>query len=521
MSVGQRSLFGMLTGAGSVVIKAGLNILLIPIIIAKLGLDQFGLYILLIALFEVAILLDLGATGALVALLGGSADQERQRRSYLKTGNLLLGALSVFLLATGLAVVPWFADIFNIAPALQGTAQTGFSLVLLEAVLTLYSCYGCSVLLAHCAHQWSNLADTLYALIANVGAVIALLNGGDLVTVMALRLAAAIVRLILINLYTHRIEPFAFFPKTGFCAQSANRLLRLSGHAMMINFSIIMSHKIDDIVIARFLPLSAVGIYEIVFRFLGVIIQICLKLHEGIYPLFAKMSALRQTAEARQLFLRMSCFFNLAACLMMLLIVLFYRELFLIFSAGKVPVEQTLPILAVAVPCVLSGVLQMPANAFLFTSGQQRFLSVTSILAALANLTLSLILVHSFGLVGVALGTLIPQLIQHQWGLIGKTCRHLEISFLQYVRSVYGAILLPLFASFVWVTLWRTLLPVNALNLFSIALIASGAMLIGGLLWFRLTATPSERQLVSITLSSRLPKRFSQDKSSALTVDNA
>lgn len=521
MSLGQRSLFGMLTGAGSVIIKTGLNILLIPILIAKLGLDQFGLYILLIAIFEVAILLDLGATGALVALLGGAAEQEENRRAYLKVGNLLLGILSALFLLAGLAIAPWFSDIFNIASPLQATAQLGFAFILIEAALTLYSCYGCSVLLAHCAHQWSNLADTLYALIANVGALIALLNGGDLVTVIALRLAASILRLLVIAIQTHRIEPFAFFPKIAFCKQSASELIRLSGHAMMINFSIIMSHKIDDIVIARFLPISAVGIYEIVFRFLGVTIQICLKLHEGVYPLFAKMSALRQSKEARQLFLRMSCFLNLSASLMLMLIVLFYRELFLIFSAGKVPIGQTLPILAAAVPCVLSGVLQMPANAFLFTSGQQRFLSVTSILAALANLILSVSLVQAFGILGVAIGTLIPQLVQHQWGLIGKTCRILNVSLLQYLKAVYGAIFIPLMTSFLWVQAWRFMLPVNLLNLVSIALISISAMLLGGLLWFKLTATDTERHLLSVTLSSRLPKLFRKSQPSALTVDNA
>lgn len=526
MSLGQRSLFGMLTGAGSVVIKTGLNILLIPILIAKLGLDQFGLYILLIAIFEVAILLDLGSTSALVTLLGKTEEASVKRRSCLSIGNLLLITLSGLFLFIGLIVTPWFSSIFNITPALHGMAQTGFLLVILEATLTLYSCYGRSVLLANSAHQWTNLADTFYALIANLGAAIALLNGGNLVTVMSLRLAATVVRILIMTVQTYRVEPLALTPGVPFCKQSASELIRLSAHAMTINFSIIMSHKIDDIVIARFLPISAVGIYEIVFRFLGVAIQICLKLYEGSYPLFARMFALGQTAEARQLFLRLSCFLNLSASLMLLLIVLFYQELFLIFSAGKIPVEQTLPILAVAVPCVLSGVLQMPANAFLFTSGQQKFLSVTSILAALANVVLSILLVQHYGIVGVALGTLIPQLIQHQWGLIGKTCQTLRISFLEYLRAVYGAILLPLATSFLWVQLWRFLLPNSWLTLWSIALIALSAALLGGILWFKTTALPAERAILQAMLSARFPTLFTSAKPPAntpptLSMDNA
>lgn len=518
--IGQRSLFGMLTGAGSVIVKTGLNILLIPVLISQLGLDAFGLYILLIAIYEVAILLDLGAADALVTLLGSKTDSDLTRRDYLKVGNLLLGSLAILFLLAGLGIAPWFPTLFHIDTQLQAVAQTGFLLILVEAALTLYSCYSRSVLLARCAHQWSNLADVIYSLIANAGALIALLYGGDLVAVLALRLAGTLVRIVLMTVQTHRIDPYAFFPKTPFSLPAAKEVVRLSSHAMMINFSIIVSHKIDDIIIARFLPISAVGIYEIVFRFLGVIIQICLKINEGVYPLFTRLGALRQTDEARQLFLRMSCFLNFGACLMMVLIVSFYGELFLIFSAGKVPIDQTIPILLVAVPCVLSGVLQMPANALLFTWGQQRFLTVTSVLAALANLILSVILVQTLGIPGVALGTLIPQLIQHQWGLIGMSCRTLDISFTQYIKAVHGAILTPLAVSFLWIQLWRFTVDLSTFKLLPISLISLTAMLIGGFLWFKLTATPIERQLLKNLLANRFPSLNQSSSSSALTVDN-
>lgn len=521
MSVGQRSLFGMLTGAGSVVIKTGLNILLIPVLISKLGLDAFGLYILLIAIFEVSVLLDLGATDALVAMLSDESQTSDTKRSYLKVGHWLLGLLSIGFLVVGFSLLPWFSTLFNISPALAPIAQTGFSLILVESALTLYGAYCQAILLASCSQQWTNLADTVYSFIVNLGALLGLLAGGDLFAVLALRLLGSIVRLSIITIQTHRMEPYAFFPKKPFCANAAEKVIRLSGHAMMINFSIIVSHKIDDIIIARFLPISAVGIYEIVFRFLGVSLQICLKLNETVYPLFSRMASLKQPEEARQLFLRISNFLNFIACMMLMLIVSFYRELFAIFSAGKVPVEQTLPILAVAVPCVLSGVLQMPANAFLFTWGRQRFLSITSILAALANLALSVILVHSLGILGVALGTLIPQLVQHQWGLIGQTCRILNISFGQYLKTVHGAILLPMSVSFLWIQCCRLILADTANALLPITLISLSAMTLGGLLWFRLTATPQERTLLTALIAQRLPKFTKAPEKPTLTVDKS
>lgn len=521
MSLWKRYVFGMLSGAGSVVIKSGLNILLIPVLIAKLGLDAFGLYILLIAILEVSTLLDMGATGALVTLLGSDDLADTTRRNYLKVGNILFSTLAGLFFFFGLLLLPQFPTMFHVTGTLQPIAQTCFLLTLIEAIFMLYSCYARAILLAHCSHQWTNVADTIYSMVGSVGALIALFAGYGLPVVLGLRLTGAALRLLIMMTKTLTLEPAAFRPNVPFCMASFKKVAHLCSHAMMINFSVIISHKIDDIVIASFLPISAVGIYEIVFRFLGITIQICLKLHEGAYPLFSKMAAHQQFADARQLFLRMSSFLNFTAAMLMMLIVLNYDALFHIFSAGKIPIENTLPVLMIAVPCILSGILQMPASAWLFTWGHQNFLTSTSILAAIANLILSIILVQHFGIVGVALGTFIPQLIQHQLGLIRKTCQELNISLTQYIREVHIGIVIPLLAAILWVQCWHPIIDRFSIHLLPIGLIAFSAILIGSLLWFRLTATTLEQDLLKRVFMVKLLQPIQGKFKQPINLDNA
>lgn len=502
MSMSRRYAMGMLSGAGSVMLRAALNILLVPAIIARLGLDAFGLYIVLVAILEVATFLDLGATSAIVTLLGGLDGEsgQKERRSLLKVSHAWFGVLAALFLIIGLLAQNRFCPLFHISPELQAVALSSYLLMVVEATLSLYSCYCRTILLAHCAHQWTNIADSAANLMTNVASLLVLLAGYGLVEIMFIRIVAAVARMGLMLWQTARLEPFAFRPGVPFSFKSLLEVARLSGHSMMINVSIIISHKIDDLVIAHFLPLSAVGIFEIVFRLLGITVQIGLKLSEGIYPVFARLAANRQAnpqaiLEARQIFLRKSAFLNIVSVLILMILVAFYPELFALFSAGKIPIAQTLPILAVALPCVLSGVLQMPANAWLFTWGHQRFVSVTSLGAALANLALSIVLVRYWGIVGVALGTLIPQLFQHQLGLIGQTCRQLGIGALDYFRAVHLKAVLPLLAALAWVLMLRPLLPHAAYLLPTIGLIALTAALIGGALWFRLSATAQEREV--------------------------
>ena len=520
MSLQKRYAMGMLSGAGSVALRTALNILVVPILIAKLGLDVFGLYIVLIAILEVATFLDLGATSALVTLLG-SETNDLARRSLMKVGHVWFGVLTLLFGLSGFLLRDQLGVLFHIAPAMQAMAAAAFLLLLGEAMLSLYMCYARSILLSHCAHQWSNVADSVSNLLANLGSLAALLTGYGLVEIMAIRLLAAGLRVLLLMWQTLKLEPRAFRPGVPLDRDSLQHVARLSGHAMMINFSIIISHKIDDLVIAHFLPLSAVGIYEIVFRFLGVTLQVGLKLSEGLYAYFARLAIHQDVQEARPFFLHKSAFLNITTLLMLLPIVMFYPELFTLFSAGKIPMKETLPILDVALPCTLSAVLQMPANAWLFTWGHQRFVTVTSLVAAMANLCLSIILVQHLGIVGVALGTLIPQLIQHQWGLIGKTCQSLGIGALEYLRAVHMSTVWPLLIALGWILLWRPIVPLSQpvfhTILPAIGMIACSAAFIGAAVWFRFNATADDLKMLApvnrffVSVLSRMNKPKSKD----------
>jgi len=508
MSMNRRYVMGMLSGAGSVVLRSALNVLVVPVLIAKLGLDVFGLYIVLLAILEVATFLDLGATSAIVTQLSGE-HEEKERRSILKVAHVWFGVLALLFLIVSVLGRGQFCPLFHIAPALQTVVLTSFVFMAIESTLAIYSCYCRSVLLAHCAHQWTNIADSVSNLCVTVGSLMILLSGGGLIEIMMLRLAAALFRLGLMTFQTIRMEPFALRPQVPFNLMSLWEMARLTGHSMMINVSIIISHKMDDLVIAHFLPLSAVGIYEIVFRFLGITVQIGLKLCEGIYPVFAKLATSRQVSEARQIFLRKSAFLNIVSTLILVIIVSFYPELFALFSAGKIPIQNTLPVLAVALPCVWSGVLQMPANAWLFTWGHQRFVSVTSFSAALVNLALSVILVQHWGIVGVAIGTLVPQLIQHQLGLIRKSCQELGIGTLEYIGAVHGKAIVPLLATGLFILLCRPILPHALFLLPTIGIIAMIAGLLGAFLWFQFSATSQEKEMLYPLLKKVLPFKLS------------
>jgi O-antigen/teichoic acid export membrane protein len=229
----------------------------------------------------------------------------------------------------------------------------------------------------------------------------------------------------------------------------------------------------------------------------------------GAFPLFSGMASRQAFTEARELFLKISSQLYFSACVLVMLVLSFYSELFQLFSAGHIPIQQTIPVLCLAVPCILSGVLQIPATSWLFAWNHESYLTKSSLITSAANFILSIILIHFLGIAGVALGTLIPQLIQHQGGLIRMTCHKLHISFDEYVKKVHLSLILPLAAAILWIQLLRLAVPMQGVHwslLLPIGLISLGAVFISAGLWFGLNASKSEKnQLLGFYINKVLP----------------
>lgn len=506
--MGERLAMSIVTGAGSVFLKHGLNILLLPILIHTLGVELFSLYMILISIQELTLLLDMGFTDAVVKQLSGLQGSEEHLKGYgeiKKIGHTLFATVSIFVLFFGFSIIPFFPHWLNLDPELHTLSQLSLAIILLEGAITLYITHYKSLLLTHCLNHWSNVGDTVFNFVGIGIGVALLVSGQGLIGLLLARLFGALVRGVIIITQTLKIESDAFWPKASFNFSRLKEMGRLTFHAMMVNFSIIISHKIDTFVIAFFLPLTAVGCYEIVFRFLGSALQVCIKICDSTFPLFARLMAsseknLSEKEKARQLFLRISCFNNFVISLLLLIIVSFYPELFKLFSAGRMDIAPTLPVLALAVPVIWSSALQIPACYFLYVANRQRYLSISSVLASLSNLTLSLILVKPFGITGVAAGTLIPQFIQHQFSLIYTACKELNIGFKEYVTEVYSKVFVIISLAFLALQSLKHFFLYAAEPMVFILFISFIVSALSVWAWFAWTATTQEKTFFVLKL---------------------
>jgi len=135
------------------------------------------------------------------------------------------------------------------------------------------------------------------------------------------------------------------------------------------------------------------------------------------------------------------------------------------FEAGVAP----LYVLALT-GIVLVG--QGPLGNILLGTGRHRLVAFTSLGEALANLALSVVLVHQYGMLGVAIGTGVPVVIANLFILLPAACRQVGMRVAELLRLVAIAPLAGAVPASAAVLAFRRLLPPESIG----AIFAEGAV---------------------------------------------
>jgi len=261
---------------------------------------------------------------------------------------------------------------------------------------------------------------------------------------------------------------------------------------MIKNVSDIVAGRLDLIIISKFLSLQDVGLFAFTYRFLNLAAEFPVRFSAGVYPLFTRLHVLKEDAKTRLLYIRLSSALYLGINMAVLLLLVFYVDLFKFFAKENIDLAASWPIFLLAIPGVVSASLYLPANHFLFAAGWHRYVSISSIFMAVAKLTASIALVKLYGLPGVVLSTILVRCTFHQLVIVRKACQEMAIPLMEYIRDVHVKMILPILT--VGLTLWFT----KNSGLFSKSLFlniifcSSLAFSLGVVVWFLLTASGFE-----------------------------
>jgi O-antigen/teichoic acid export membrane protein len=464
------------------VVLAASTALLTPIMVYHVGAVNYGVWVLASSVLDYYGLLDLGMRSAMfryVSLFRGGTLREEVDRTFSSALLLVTGtAALISVLAVAVAcLLPRFITV-------PGTSPRMFSWLLLLLGMSVAIMFPTRMLATYISahNRWDlyNAAGIANNVTRAVAIVVVLKLGYGI-----LAMAIATVVVAFLSLGQHVVFLFIADPRVHvdvslITTGRIRELFAFSTRSLLVSLGDYLRFYSDSAVIAAVLNVSLVTPFNVATRLIECFRSIVVAAGGPVFGAMTELDGGRRHEDLRDLLLRSTRFLALLSILGGVLLIVDGRALLRLWvGPGLV---SAYPLVAVLAFAYMINLAQHPMLLIVIAKGRHGPLGWWSIAEGVVNIVLSIIWGMSHGLLGVAMGTIVPMLfvkivIQPWYAL-----KAAEMNAWEYLRKGLGRPLLVglLFA----VVAGRiSVSPEPAAPLFA-ALVASQVMIFLAVTWF-------------------------------------
>jgi len=247
--------------------------------------------------------------------------------------------------------------------------------------------------------------------------------------------------------------------------------MQFSLSAYLVMFSNIVIFRTDQIIISAIAGVSFAGLYQVASRVAELFRQFATQFHESLSTKAAMLDADNDKQELSRLLTQSNKIISAIASLLFIPMYLLIEELLYLWL--KIEDNQTILVAKVLlVSMYILVVFRSSMVQILLMNNKHVELMKIGIIEAFTNIVLSVILVHYYGMIGAAIGTLIPNLILALLYNIPVALRYTSITIYRYLFSYLLPLLIAISITFyLGVELKNYIIPNTLFNLFFNAMV--------------------------------------------------
>ena len=440
----------VLSGTAVKYVLLGINIasgiFLLPFTIAHLGKDLYGLWMIVASMTAYFQLVDLGFGHSLVRHISeADAQQDSSRVNELaSTFVVIFTALGLLVLGgTALAAFLLLPRYPNIGPEQLAIAQPVMMILGARIAVALpMSVFG-AVATSRQAFTRNGVIAIGVTLLQTAATIAVLVNGYGLVELVASTTGIALLSYAVYAHTAYRVCPtLRIQPLRGFRRERLGELASFGMYVFVINIAVQIGFNLDHLVIGAWLGASAVAVYAVSFRLADYQRQLCNQFNGLLFPVLVRFGAAGNTASLRDTVTESTrlAFALVAGATLTLLLV---GDALIGAWVGPGFEGSVWPLYVLAVTGIVL-VSQQPLGSMLMGTGRHKLVAAACLVEAAANLALSILLVRRLGIVGAALGTMIPVFMVNLGWLMPAGCRAMGVGYARFLVDVTRPALIPL-----------------------------------------------------------------------------
>jgi len=390
------------------VVTLGLGFAVTPLLVHQLGAVQYGLWMLVGSLVGYGSLLEFGIGSAVVKAVAEASTQGRNdhARAVIATALWLytgLGLLAVTVITGGALLVP---AIFNIDPNQHSLTIQLMILSGISVGLGIPCTAAPAVLRGLQRFDLLNVLGSTAALCSTAATLLVLFLGGDVRSIILINVGVMLASQAVMVATITRIKPALALGWRDAQRGLVRSIVAYSASTFVIHVAGRLQTQTDELVIGALLITSQITPYVLARRLAEIPQLLTEQFIKVLFPLAAEVHSTRNTARLQTLYIT-STRLTLAVCLPLgCVLLVFGKQLLTIWVGPSYATYSAL--VSILTLAALIDMSQWPAGMILQGMARQRPLAICSLVAAGVNLGLSIALAPQLGLIGIALGTLLP-----------------------------------------------------------------------------------------------------------------
>lgn len=448
---------GVVLRVAAIFVSTGIALRLTPFVVHGIGDRSYGLWTLVTTVGSYYGLLDLGLSGAVTrhvaAALG--ARNQGQVNQVASSALVMYGVVGgvVFLCSLACAAVAGF---FFHTPA---DAAVFSRLVLIfgaSTALTVPVRVFFGLLNAHLRFDLSATLEIGSPVLRAILIYVLLTRGGTVTSLAWANLAAAVVSLTAAALLCRSLSSGLSLRWKHFSRATAKGLVHYGSISLVAQVADLLRFQLDAIVVAAYLGVAAVTHYNVAGSLAQYFITFMLAVTGVLGPVFSRAQAAGNPDAIRRT-LAFGTKVSVALATFICFSLVAWGKPFIVCWMGPDYLDAYPALVALSVGLMFA-LWQTPSMQLLYGVSRHGSVAVFNSAEGVANLILSLLLVHRYGLFGVALGTMIPMIATKVFIQPWYACKAADIGVAEYFRMLLKAISLTLLALVVpaLLALWLT-----------------------------------------------------------------
>jgi len=417
-----------------------IGVFMLPFNVAHLGQSAYGLWVLVASVTVYFSMFDLGYGVALVRFAARyrAKGDTKGLNEIISTMFVVFSAVGLVAFTIALLISLNLEKFFPLTP---DQAKTGrIVLLFISSYVALQfpaSVFGGIVNGFQRTYLNGAVAFVTALVVAGVN-VIVLLSGYGLAELVAATTAVRILSIFAYALNAYRVFPDLRIRPRYFKRERLREVTGFSVFILIIDIANKLNYSTDAIVVGAFLGTSAVAIWAVAQRVIEIVQRISDQLNAVLFPVVVDNATVQRVDRLQEILVQGQRLSLAMVVPMATVLGLTARPLVMVWVGPQFSASVNIIYILSVVVALRVG--NATSAVILKGSDLHKFLAVSNLSMAVGNLVLSVILVHFYGLIGVAIGTLIPMIVISMFVVFPAACRRVKLPVWTVAqRSVWPA----------------------------------------------------------------------------------